>query len=117
MKLIIAGSRDIRVSSDELFEIIEKLGILYDIKEIVSGCATGIDTNAIAFAQQYGIKLKKFPANWERYGKLAGPRRNLEMANYASALLLIWDGKSKGSRNMLARMNGMKKTVYEVIRK
>lgn len=116
MKLIIAGSRDIWIQHDELFEIIEKFGILYRIKEIVSGCASGIDSSAISFATRYKIPLKKFPADWEKYGGLAGPRRNREMAVYADCLLLIWDGKSKGSANMKARMKGMGKQIFEVVK-
>jgi len=116
MKLIIAGGRDIWVRYDEMFSIIDKLGILYDIQEIVSGCASGIDSCGIEFADEYGIRIKRFPADWTKYGDFAGPRRNREMAVYADALLLIWDGKSKGSKNMLSRMKGMGKPVYEIFK-
>jgi hypothetical protein len=115
MRLIIAGSRDLKISSDELFEIIDKFGILYQITEIVSGCASGIDSDGEKFAEDYSIRLKHFPADWKKYGGLAGPRRNRQMAEYAEALLLIWDGKSRGSANMKARMLGMGKPVYETI--
>lgn len=114
MKLIIAGGRDLHISNDELFEILDNLGLLYKITEIVSGCATGIDSNAIAFAKQYKLKLKRFPADWSKFGNSAGHRRNLAMAEYADTLLLIWDGKSKGSANMRARMKGKGKPVFEV---
>lgn len=116
MKLIIAGSRDIFLSEEELFEIVDKLGILYRIREIVSGHASGVDSSGERFAREYGIKLKVFEADWQKYGGLAGPRRNREMAEYSEALLLIWDGKSRGSANMKARMAGLKKPIYEVIR-
>jgi YspA, cpYpsA-related SLOG family len=116
MKLIIAGSRDINIDNDELFEIIDKFGILYKIREVVSGSATGVDSSGQAFAEQYNIRLTMFPADWSRYGGLAGPRRNLEMAEYSDALLLIWDGKSRGSANMKARMKGMGKPIFEVIK-
>jgi len=116
LKLIIAGSRDIWLKHDELFEIIDKFGILYEIDEIVSGCASGIDSSAIEFAVRYKIPLKRFEANWDKYGKLAGPRRNLEMATYADALLLIWDGRSRGSLNIRTRMKGMGKQIFEVVK-
>lgn len=116
MKLIIAGSRDLNVSNDELFEIIDKFGILYKIKEVVSGGAAGIDSCGEAFAEQYSIKLTLFMADWAKYGGLAGPRRNLEMAQYSDALLLIWNGRSRGSSNIRARMKGMGKAIYEVIK-
>lgn len=115
MKLIIAGSRHLNVSIEDLVDILHKFGILSQISEVVSGCAEGIDSNGELFAFTRGIDIKQFPANWDKYGKSAGPRRNLKMAEYGDALLLIWDGKSKGSANMKARMKGMKKTIYEVI--
>jgi hypothetical protein len=39
------------------------------------------------------------------------------MADYADALLLIWDGESKGSANMKKNMEKQNKKVYEVILK
>jgi YspA, cpYpsA-related SLOG family len=116
MRLIIAGSGDIWIQHDELFDIIDKFGLLYEIEEIVSGCASGIDSSAVEFSKRYRIPLKRFPADWDKYGKLAGPRRNREMAEYASSLLLIWDGKSRGSASMKARMKGMGKQIFEVIK-
>lgn len=115
MKLIIAGSRDLWVRHDELFEIIDKFGILYRIKEIVSGCASGIDSGAIEFASRYRIPLKRFPADWEKYGGLAGPRRNREMARYADALLVIHSG-STGSLHMKKCMLTLNKPIYEVVK-
>lgn len=121
MKLIIAGSRSIHLTPDQVLDIIvESMPTthLYETKltEIVSGGAIGVDRSGEGFAEAYSLKLSRFPAGWSKYGLAAGPRRNLEMAEYADALLLIWDGKSKGSANMKARMLGMGKPVYEVIK-
>lgn len=115
MKLIIAGSRDMWIRTDELLDLIHQFK-LSGITEIISGCASGIDSDGAEFAEMYNIPLKRFPAEWSKYGNSAGPRRNKQMAEYADALLLIWDGKSRGSANMKARMVGMKKPVYETIR-
>jgi hypothetical protein len=56
------------------------------------------------------IPLKLFPAEWITYGMKAGPIRNHGMAQYADALIAIWDGKSKGTGNMIAcaRRRGLK---------
>ena len=47
----------------------------------------------------------RFPADWKVYGKQAGPVRNRQMLNYAKeeqgALLAFWDGKSRGTKNMI----------------
>lgn len=58
-------------------------------------------------------KLKIFPADWDKYGRRAGPIRNREMAEYADALLAYWDGKSRGTKNMIeeARARGLKVSI------
>ncbi len=47
-----------------------------------------------------GFKVRRFPADWNRYGKRAGYVRNQEMAEYASHCILFWDGASKGTKIM-----------------
>lgn len=59
--------------------------------------------------------IKKFYPDWGKHGKAAGPIRNKQMAEYADALLLIWDGESKGSKNMKEEMLKLNKPVYEFI--
>ncbi len=93
--------------------------------EIVSGGASGIDASAKALTLDYCAtdymakkllgKYREFTANWIEHGKAAGPIRNRQMAEYADVLLLIWDGKSKGSANMKKEMQKLKKPIYEVI--
>ena len=55
-----------------------------DPVEIISGHAPGADTLGEKFAKAYGYPLKIFLAEWNKYGKAAGPIRNEEMAKYAS---------------------------------
>lgn len=56
-----------------------------------------------------------FPADWDAHGKAAGPIRNREMAQYGDALLLIWDGKSRGSASMLKEARSAKLPIMQVI--
>lgn len=116
MKLIIAGSRNLQVYTSFTHGIISSINYpIIVVDEIVSGTARGIDSCGEHYAQSYNLKLTKFPADWDKYGKKAGMIRNQEMANYADALLLIWDGESRGSANMLYQMKQLGKPVYEVI--
>ena len=127
MKLIIAGSRTLSPSNSFLQACISQAGIIEKVTEIVSGMAKGVDTSAINLTNDkhsqtyFSIKingcLTKFPADWETHGKAAGHIRNKQMAEYADALLLIWDGESKGSKNMKETMIKLGKPVYEVILK
>jgi len=79
--------------------------------EVVSGMAPGVDTTAYEWAARHRIVRTPFPADWDTYGKSAGMRRNKEMGDYADELLAIWDGKSKGTGNMIAYMKSLGKPV------
>ena len=48
--------------------------------KIISGCARGADTLGERFAKEFGLEVKKFPADWDGLGKRAGYVRNAEMA-------------------------------------
>ena len=68
---------------------------------IVSGRANGADQMGERYARERGYSLRTYPANWERYGKRAGPIRNELMAQNADALIAYWDGRSPGTMNMI----------------
>ena len=87
----------------------------FKVTEIVSGgCPSGADAAGERWASENDVGVLRFKAEWEKYGKAAGPIRNKKMAEYADALLLIWDGKSPGSRNMREEMKKLGKKIYEV---
>lgn len=108
-KVIIAGGRDF--SDYDLLE--QTLRELYegqnDKFEIVSGTARGADQLGERFARRAGFEIKSFPADWNKYGKSAGYRRNAEMADYADVLVAFWDQKSRGTMHMidLAKSKGL----------
>ena len=80
-KLVIAGGRDF-VGTIEDAELIADLCDTYEITEIVSGCAKGADRFGEECAKILGLPVKLFPADWNKYGKSAGYRRNEQMAIY-----------------------------------
>jgi predicted double-glycine peptidase len=98
MKTIIAGSRTIN-SINQINKAIKESG--FTITEVVSGTARGADLLGEVWANNNKVPIKRFPANWDKYGKSAGYRRNEEMANYADACIVVWDGESKGSKHMI----------------
>lgn len=74
--------------------------------EIVEGCARGADTYFKGFAERHNITLKSFPAEWNKYGKSAGYKRNAEMMSYIKQadvrfVVSLWDGVSKGTKNTI----------------
>ena len=103
MKVVIFGSRDI--TDYALVErAVEESGIYGRVTEIVSGLARGVDTLALEYALKHGFPVKKFPADWKKFGRSAGPRRNEQMAEYSDYGVAVWDGRSRGTRHMMELM-------------
>lgn len=112
MKTIIAGSRSI-TDYDALLRAIGQAG--WKITEVLSGGTTGVDRMGERWAKENGVPVRMFPADWIKYGKSAGPIRNMQMAEQADALIVLWDGKSKGAKSMIriAREVGLPILVAE----
>lgn len=108
-KVIIAGSRNI-TNIDYVNLACSKAPFL--ITEVVSGGARGVDSLGEEWAKNHNISIKRFPADWKTLGRKAGPLRNIQMGDYADALVAIWDGKSKGTLHMISYMNSVNKPVY-----
>ena len=111
MKVIIAGSRNI-ATPDALRDALADSG--FDVSEVVSGGARGVDQLGEWWAAHEGLPVKVFKADWKKHGRAAGPIRNRQMAEYADALLAIWDGESPGTKNMIeeAQKRGLKVHVH-----
>lgn len=112
MKVIIAGSRD-QHSMPVVFKAIKASG--FDITRVICGGAHGVDEIGKTWANWNKIPVEIFYADWNLYGKAAGPIRNREMAEYADALIAIWDGKSKGTDNMIKEMQKLNKPCFVYI--
>jgi len=102
MKVIIAGSRTF--SDYNLLK--KKLDLFFSKKKkreitIISGTANGADKLGEKYASENNISIERYPADWDQYGKSAGYKRNLQMANNADALVAFWDGVSKGTNHMI----------------
>ena len=110
LRVIIAGSRDF--TDYQLLK--EKCADLISLHNpgtlpvrIISGTARGADRLGEQFAKQENYLLSRFPADWGKYGRSAGYRRNVEMAKFAiedgnkGLLIAFWDGKSKGTKWMI----------------
>ncbi len=113
MRTIIAGSRNITRYKD-----VEDAVLFGSITPtvILSGGANGVDKLGEQWAVEYNRPLEVYPADWERYGRGAGFKRNALMASKADALIAVWDGKSHGTHHMIQIANnmGLKVFVYKV---
>lgn len=100
MKILIVGSRTF--DDYELFCDIVDSVINDDDIEIISGGARGADRLASKYANEHKYPIKVFHADWNKYRKSAGYRRNIEMHDYISKFddrlcIAFWDGSSKGT--------------------
>ena len=115
-KVIVAGSRN--YNNKEF--IYNKLDILLSKVnkpvQIVSGLAKGVDSIAVDYAQDKGLYLKTFEAHWDKHGKKAGILRNIEMGDYADALIAFRLNNSTGTSHMInyAKSKNLKIRIYEV---
>lgn len=103
MKIIIAGTRtfnDKNLLFNQMDLIILKFFLVENIK-IISGTAEGADKLGEEWAKERNFLCERFPPDWNKHGKAAGPIRNAQMADAADMCVVFWDGKSKGTKNMI----------------
>lgn len=111
-KLIVAGGRDFedwKLLSESLHKLLTNKwssGI-----EIVEGGARGADRLGYEYARANTLAHRRFTADWGTHGKKAGMLRNIEMAEYADALVAFWDQSSKGTLHMIETMKKLGKPV------
>lgn len=106
-RLIIAGGRDYFFDAEDV-EWLESLG---SVKEVVCGGAPGADQEGADLARRSGIPVKEFFADWKTHKLAAGPIRNREMAQYATALALFPGGRGSASMKKEAIKAGI--DIYE----
>ena len=114
IKVIIAGSRnfdDYEKLASTCDKILHDEGISCPIT-IFSGGAAGTDCLGERYASERGYALRVFKADWEQYGKSAGPIRNYCMAREADMVICFWNGLSKGTKHMISVAQKKKMKVY-----
>ena len=104
--------------SSKIYKILlsctKKLGIP---EEVVTGGASGVDSIAHSWARNWRIRTRLFYPDWS-IGRSAGPIRNRQMAEYVKGnglLILIWDGRSRGSANMKKTAEKYGLQIYEYL--
>lgn len=124
-RVIIAGSKDfedydfMKQKLDEYFG--SEGGEL--VETIISGHAEGADILGERYAAEKGLPCSIFPADWQKYGRKAGPLRNSQMLDYAyegfPEVVAFWNGTSSGTYDTIkkARKKGIPCKVYICIPK
>ena len=102
-RVVIAGCRDYNNYKEAKLYID---AYLCDIRKnneiiIVSGGCSGADAIGERYAKEKGFKIERYPADWEKYGRSAGPRRNKQMVEISDYVICFWNGKSKGTKSLI----------------
>lgn len=79
---------------------------------IVSGGAKGADSLAERLAKDIGAKTLIFNADWDKYGKSAGYRRNGDIVENSDIIIAFWNGISKGTRHTIDISLANKKPIF-----
>lgn len=109
MRTILAGSR----SCEDLHDMEDAIAFSkINITHVLNGRAKGADHLGVLWARNNNIPITEFLADWERYGRGAGFKRNAQMAANADALIALWDGKSHGTKHMIDIATAMKLRVF-----
>jgi len=94
MKVAVIGSRSLSIP--DLGKYLPP-----ETTEIVSGGAVGADTSAREYANANGILLTEFLPDYQRYGRGAPLRRNIDIIEYADIVFAFWDGVSRGTAHVI----------------
>ena len=108
---MIAGGRDFddyKYLVESVDEFINE-NFPYETIVVVSGTARGADRLGEQYAREKGYLIERYPADWDKFGKSAGFRRNEQMVSVADGAIMFWDGSSHGTKHdiELSRKKGI----------
>lgn len=113
MRLLVCGGRDFE-DRELTYELISKtLGS--DEKEhhvIIHGGAKGADTLAGDYAKENGLACEVYHAEWERFGKAAGAKRNRRMLVEGKPNAVLAMPGGRGTANMVKQTKSYGVPVY-----
>lgn len=106
MKVLVCGGRHYN-NYEKIFDVIKSLKEKYGNITIIEGGAPGADKHARTVCEKEGIPFNEYPADWKKYGRAAGPKRNQQMLDCECPDLVIAFHEdiesSKGTKDMINR--------------
>lgn len=110
MRVLVCGGRDYE-NYDRIREELEDLG---SISLLIHGGARGADSLAARWASENNIRVREFKADWEKYGKRAGPIRNAQMFREGSPDYVLAFKGGRGTADAVRRAKAANIFVREV---
>lgn len=109
MRVLVCGGRDFS-NSLLLVKALEK----YPITHLAHGGAKGADHLAGRWAEAAGIPISVYAAQWDKYGKSAGIRRNFDMLKDFEPNMVVAFPGGTGTAHMVAIAEKAGVTVVKV---
>lgn len=111
MRIVICGGRNYS-DAETLRRVLDGLHAVAGIKEIATGGAKGADQLAEEWARAVGVDSRVYLADWEQYGRSAGPRRNRVMlTEFAPDIVVSFPG-GRGTSDCVRQAIALKILVY-----
>ena len=99
-KIVVAGCRDYHNYKEAkkyigfcISEIRKKYELIF-----LSGHCRGADLLGERYAEENSFKIERYIAEWDKYGRGAGPKRNKIMADESDYIICFWDGIQRYGR-------------------
>lgn len=109
MRILFTGSRHWNNAAP----VAAIINSLPDHAIVIHGAARGLDSLAGSLAEQRGLTVESYPADWNRYGRSAGIRRNEYMASLGADICFAFPLQgSKGTKHMVTHARGLNIPVF-----
>lgn len=102
MKVLVCGGRNYRDAA-HVDRVLQQVCAEGEVTVIIHGAARGADQLGEAWGQRQGIHTEAYPADWNRFGLSAGPRRNQEMLTKGQPDLVVAFAGGTGTADMVRR--------------
>lgn len=113
MRVLVCGGRKFN-DYDCVRKWLDRIKRLHGCDTIIHGGASGADSCAHRWAVVNGVKLEIFRAQWNIYGRSAGPIRNAQMIEVGKPDLIVAFPGGKGTADMVRKAQQADITVVAV---
>ena len=97
MRVAVVGSRSL---DDRSYQTLTE-NIPSGVSEIISGGASGADSLAEQYARERGLPVTVIRPDYKTYDRHAPLIRNSQIVSESDFTLILWDGVSRGSLNVI----------------
>lgn len=102
MKVLVCGGREF-ADRDAVFDALDELHEGQDgpITLLIHGAARGADSLGGEWAASRKVPVRPYPADWEKHGRAAGPKRNQQMLDEGKPDLVVAFPGGNGTAHMV----------------